>query len=380
MGQKNNKGSVSIFNDNGRIRLRWRYKKKRYSINLFALTRENRKSAKRIALQIEYDLFNNIFDTSLNKYNVRTSQASINEPHHKTLPEHFRDWTTNYRNKSCDQHIDYYATHRMMLRWGQFCSSDVLSHFNSERLSARTYNRRLQMLKSFFEWTTKKKITESNPLEDVLRKKVITTKKPERRPFTEAEISNILTAFKNDTFVPVSSRFKHSFYYPFIYFIFKFGVRNSEAIGLRVQNVNIQEKIVLIKEVLARNLTCSNSGARIRKETKNGKERMLPLDDDTLNVIADLLKEKKPDDLVFQSPSGQAIDDKAFQKRVFTKVLAGLKIEKRVLYACRHTFGSRCINAGLTPVMTSFLMGNNPETALRNYVHLMELPKKLPQL
>jgi len=53
-----------------------------------------------------------------------------------------------------------------------------------------------------------------------------------RKPFTEGEISKILEVFKKDTFTPKGSSFKHSQYYPFIYFIFKTGVRNAEAIGL----------------------------------------------------------------------------------------------------------------------------------------------------
>jgi integrase len=87
---------------------------------------------------------------------------------------------------------------------------------------------------------------------------------------------------------------------------------------------------------------------------------------------------KHPDDLVFQSYSGGAIDDKMFQRRVFSVVLKKLNIPHRVLYACRHTFASRCIDQGITPVMTAFLMGNNPETALRNYTHQVSLPEKLP--
>ena len=60
------------------------------------------------------------------------------------------------------------------------------------------------------------------------------------------------------------------------------------------------------------------------------------------------------------------------------KILKDLEIEERVLYACRHTFGSRCIDSGITPIMTAFLMGNNPETALKNYTHQINLPKDLP--
>lgn len=83
---------------------------------------------------------------------------------------------------------------------------------------------------------------------------------------------------------------------------------------------------------------------------------------------------------MFQSFSGGAIDDRMFQRRVFKPVLKELGIANRDLYACRHTFGSRCIDQGITPVMTAFLMGNNPETALRNYTHQITLPKSLPDI
>jgi integrase len=107
---------------------------------------------------------------------------------------------------------------------------------------------------------------------------------------------------------------------------------------------------------------------------------MLPLTDDLLNVLQPLIAKKQSDDLVFLSFSGGAIDDRMFQRRVFKPVLKGLGITDRDLYACRHTFGSRCIDQGITPVMTAFLMGNNPETALRNYTHQITLPQDLPSI
>ena len=119
---------------------------------------------------------------------------------------------------------------------------------------------------------------------------------------------------------------------------------------------------------------------RVRKETKNGKERILPLTQDLLEVLEKVIVGKKQDDLVFHSPTGKSIDDHNFQNRVFKKVLNELGIKERVLYACRHTFGSRCIDQGITPVMTAFLMGNNPETALRNYTHQLNIPKELPKI
>jgi integrase len=134
----------------------------------------------------------------------------------------------------------------------------------------------------------------------------------------------------------------------------------------------------MIKESLARSVKGTHAAARVRKETKNGKVRKLPFTNDLKDLLPPLIVSKKQDDLVFQSYSGGAIDDRMFQRRVFSVVLQKLKIPHRVLYACRHTFGSRCIESGINPVMTSFLMGNNPETALRNYIHQINLPRELP--
>jgi integrase len=380
MGTKNQKGSVSIGNVANRIRLRWRFQTKRYSLNLFLYSKSNLSQAKKIATQIEKDIVHDCFDVTLKKYKPIASHEPPPVPVVKSLVQHFQDWVKNYRNMDCERDIDYNSTRNMLIRWGKFDTSTVVIHLNNESFGARTYNRRLNLLKGFFTWTNKNKITEINPLEDVLPRKVRKTEKPNRKPFTEDEIKDILEAIKKDTLCPKSSSFKHSHYYPFVFFIFKTGVRNAEAVGLRVQHINVANSQIVIKEVLARTLKGTNPAARIRKETKNGKQRALPLTEDLKEVLLPLLNGKKPDDLVFASHTGLAIDDNMFQKRVFSKVLQGLNIEHRVLYACRHTFSSRCIQAGINPVTTAFLMGNNPETALRNYTHLLSLPTELPNI
>ena len=293
--------------------------------------------------------------------------------------EHFEFWVKQYRNMDCDRDIDYQSTRSMMRRWGKFDENSVVDRLSREPIAAGTYNRRLSLLKAFFQWTKKNKITTVNPMEDVLHRKVRKVDNASRKPFTEEEIQRILEAFKNDTFCN-SSTAKHSYYYPFVYFIFATGVRNAEAVGLRVQNIDLDNKVIHIRESLSRSIKGTHHAARTRKGTKNGKQRVLPLSDKLQEILLPLLLNKKADALVFTSPKGLAIDDNQFQKRIFRKVLQGLEIEHRVLYACRHTFGSRCIQSGITPVITAFLMGNSPQTALRNYTHLMELPDKLPKI
>ena len=97
MGTKKPKGSVSIENINERIRLRWRYQQKRYTLNLFYFSKANLLQAKKIALQIEQDILDDTIDTSLKRYKPASLQEAVVSVN-KTLIEHFEDWVKNYRN------------------------------------------------------------------------------------------------------------------------------------------------------------------------------------------------------------------------------------------------------------------------------------------
>ena len=374
MGIKNQKGTVSIENYRERIRLRWRFQGVRYALNLSAYTKVNLIQARKIASEIEFDMALGGFDSKLAKYKGVTT---TNTPK-MGFTDQYEAWVRDYMNMDCEVNTNYNAFRNMIRKWGEVDEQNVLAKFNSEQFCVGTYNRRLSMLKTYVKWLVKSGIWKNYPVEDVQPRRGKKLPKPKRKPFTVEEIKKILEAFKNDTYCPKSSRYTHSHYYPFIYFIFKTGVRNAEAIGLRVGKINLDKKIILINEVLARSLKGSSSNQRRRKETKNGKERTLPLTNDLLELLNPLIQGKNLDDLVFKSINGLPIDDNNLQKRVFKPILKELGIEERVLYACRHTFASRCIQSGISPVNTAFLMGNNPETTLRNYTHQIDTPNNLP--
>ena len=377
MGQKLPKGSISITECDGRIRLRWRYMGQRYSINHSHYSNINLVLAKKLALQIEQDMILNQFDSTLQRYK-HTPKKTIPVVNKSTI-EWFEEWTRDYKQIDLDVNVHYNSVRAMLKRWGKFTTREMLDKLNKEALGAQTYNERLVILSHFSQWMVKKEVWKSNSFEGVSKKKIKKTEKSNRKPLTPNEITLILDAFKTDKYCK-NPIYKHSHYYPFLYFIFQTGVRNAEAVGLRVGHIDVEKKIIHIKEVLARTIKGTNANARVRKSTKNGKERYLPLTNELLTILSPLIINKKPDDLVFTSPKGAAIDDRMFQRRIFKPVLNELGIEDRVLYACRHTFGSRCIDMGINPVITAFLMGNNPETALRNYTHLINLPKELPAI
>ena len=380
LGIKNQKGKVSVENFKNRIRLRWRYQGKRYSLSLGPYDKINLKAASKVVLQIELDIVSDQFDDTLVKYGCKALKSIVEPIKPKSIIEYFEKWVKEYKQLDCNKNSDYYHLRNTLRKWGEINPSEMLQKLNTEKYSPKTYNERLSMLNGFSSWMLKHGIWTINPFDGVSRRKVKKTEKPEREPFTEEEIRLILDATKNDTFCPPSSRYKHSHYYSFLYFIFKTGVRNAEAVGLRVGCLDFKNKTITIKEVLARTVKGTHASARVRKETKNGKVRILPMTDDLEELLRPATVGKDVDDLVFQSFSGGAIDDRMFQRRVFSVILQKLNIEHRVLYACRHTFGSRCIESGINPVMTAFLMGNNAETALRNYTHQLTIPTSLPNI
>lgn len=371
------KGAVSISEDRGRIRLRWRYEGKRYSINYSFVSTINMLAAKKLALKIEQDMVLAEFDVTLVKY---TGKKHVSKLSTSTFTELFEYWVKNYKQMDCEVHTNYNSTRNMIRKWGRVDSGNILSKFNSLPNFAVTYNRRLTILRTYLDWLVDQQLWETNPLSTVQRKKVKRKILVEREPFTEEEIGRILQAFRTNEACSKYSNTKHSFYYPFMYFMFKTGVRNAEAIGLRVKHIDLIRKQITIKEVLARTLKNTGTDSRVRKTTKNDKERILPLTPDLEAVLEPMLNHRSPDSLVFLSPTKKSMDDENFRKRVFFPVLNFLGIRRRVLYACRHTFGSRCIDMGVTPVMTAFLMGNNPETALRRYTHQLSIPDSLPSI
>ena len=93
MGHKNGKGTVRVTEFNGRMRLRWRYAGKRYSLNLVAFSELNLLQARKVVLQIEQDLILGSFDHTLLKYNGKQANKPAKT---KSFTDYFEYWVKNY--------------------------------------------------------------------------------------------------------------------------------------------------------------------------------------------------------------------------------------------------------------------------------------------
>lgn len=396
MGQKLKapKGEISITNADGRIRLRWRYNGERYSLNLpFAHTPENLAHATVKIAELKLDMLRGTFDTSLKKYNPQPEKPVIQPvkivpPKQEIMYLHelagkFTDWTTHVRNINIELSIDYFGVRRVLERYEGVQIEDLAGKIAGERWCKSTYNKRLNFLRSFFSWLVDTGVISMNPLLHVTKRREKSSKRrnERRQPLTEDEISTFLEAIREDIFCPHYAPFKHSFYYPFLRFVFWTGVRNAEAVGLRVRHINFETKQIEISETFARTTKGTHHAARISKGTKTGNTRYLPMTDELMEFLMPLVQGKALEDFVFPSPRGLSIDDRMLARRIIKPVLKELGLGNRDLYVARHSFGTRAVQQGMAITDVAYLMGHSTvETAIRNYVSVDKPAIPMPVL
>lgn len=340
--------------NNGKARIRGIYKGRRFSINC-----DNDKE-KVVSAQIKLDIEKGIFNPSKYHNHDKGPQGCIN------LPELYIKWVNEVRNGNLQTNSNYSQVLLLL-------KDNSLPELDKEgKWSHTTYNRRLITLNQFSEWLLSWGYISENPYRNITkRKRREGIPKTNRLPLSSEEINLFLKELKTHKY--------GSYYYPFIYVLFRTGMRNEEIIGLRVGKINFVSSTIKIDEVLAKGKT-SNAKQRIRKATKNGKIRFIPMEDDIKGIMSAQCQGKGCDELVFTSPKGMAIDDRMLQRRIFKPIMREVGLGERDMYCARHSFGTRAIEQGEPLTTVSELMGNKVDTLVRHYVKPIGQPKSLPKL
>jgi integrase len=87
-----------------------------------------------------------------------------------------------------------------------------------------------------------------------------------------------------------------------------------------------------------------------------------------------------PNDLVFVSPNGKAIDDHNFRNRAWKTILTRLGIDYRKPYTTRHTLISHALDTGMNPVVVAQLTGHDVKTLYENYAGVVNSRPRLPEI
>jgi len=231
-----------------------------------------------------------------------------------------------------------------------------LSHLKNEGYkkpnSAITMARKIASIKSFFKWLTRRKVLKENPAIDIETPKI-----PEREPsyLTQEEYQRLLATVK----------FKATPYYclrdlAIVGMFLGTGVRLSELVGLKLENINLQE-----------------SQESICVRGKGNKERTIPLNANVLNALATYLK-KRPEvesKFLFLSRLGDGLSTGGVYhliKRYLKE--ADIKKEKVGVHSLRHTFATSLLNnQNVNIIHIQQLLGHKKLETTRRYLHINDL-------
>ncbi|MFM7450371.1 MAG: tyrosine-type recombinase/integrase [Leptolyngbyaceae cyanobacterium] len=183
-------------------------------------------------------------------------------------------------------------------------------------------------------------------------------------PFSAQERDTILEAFRDNTFCPKFSRVKHSYYYPFINFLFNSGCRPSEAAALQWKHISEDFRTVLFEQAIVH----SETGAVCKKGLKTQDRRRFPCNAKMQAFLSSIKPDSaSQDDPVFPSPSGRWIESNNLRNPIWNPIIQELGIERRKLYQTRHTFITLALENGLDAKDVARLVGNSPEVIYRYY-------------
>lgn len=146
--------------------------------------------------------------------------------------------------------------------------------------------------------------------------------------------------------------------YKNVYLIQMFmGLRVGETLALRIGDIDLRKNIVRVTKTLTKD---RDEHVIMGGTTKTyAGIREIPIPDFIRDSIMEqmVLAENNPDKQLFISQNGKLIDGKNVNRQL-KKRLAVLGITGITTHSLRHTFGTRCVEAGMREVALQRLMGH----------------------
>ncbi|GAA4100497.1 Arm DNA-binding domain-containing protein [Zhongshania borealis] len=221
---------------------------------------------------------------------------------------------------------------------------EIETWINGLDISAKRINNILIPLRQIMERAFHDELIDNNPMSRIKNLKVKTR---EPQPFTLREIDAILSQLEGSA--------KNA-----IQFGFWTGLRTSELLGLRWENVSLEEGTAVIKEALVH-------GRMKQPKTKSG-ERKITLHANALAAAKSQFAIRSGSAFVFHDPKSkeQWASDQPFRKRVWIPALKAANVKYRECYQMRHTFASQMLSENRNPVWLAHHMGHSDWGMIRN--------------
>ncbi len=214
-------------------------------------SKRDRQLVAAIATKIENDILSGHFDLSLERYRHKSSaEISLARSAGRKKSRWVDIWDkwVDSLDLPIPTMADHYACVRVMLVKAGNPFPDNIEWLQISELAASTFNRRLSMLRSCLLWAVEEGLIKpvDNPLKKV-RSRTVTEDERQRSdkkkaPLSDAEIERILNHLDR----------AYSTYAPFVRFLLFSGVRTGEAVGLTWENIDLEKRLIFIKQSVSR--------------------------------------------------------------------------------------------------------------------------------
>lgn len=214
-------------------------------------------------------------------------------------------------------------------------------------LSARSINRKISTLKSFFKYSLKTGVIDATPMT-----KVISPKISRRLPsfVKEEDTEKLIRALDSS-----AGDWKSLNARALIAVFYATGMRLSELLNLREKQIDFGRRQV---KVLG----------------KGNKERVLPLADEIVALLKDYIRLKsenfkKTDDVLLVTEKGKKLYPKYAWLLVNTYLGLASTLDKKSPHVLRHTFATHLMNNGASLSAVKELLGHSSLAATQVYTH-----------
>ena len=368
---------IAPSNHNGSIRIRFSVSGQRFSFHPLPggdwENKRHKKICEAIATEISNDVLAGNFDPTLTKYRHKPAGDAIIPVLIKKSVSWLDIWDgwVATLNLKASTKADHYQCVRRMIEKASNPRIEDIEWLKPVVLAASTFNRRLSMLRSATTWAMTSGKIATNPLVkfDSREATLDEEEKAEskKNPLNADESQRVITFFQQ----------RHPVYSSFVEFLLYTGIRTGEAVGIRWQDIDLERRLISIKQTIGRE---RGGYTKVRKKPKTLQSaRSLKMSDRVFELLVKVKSEKSDfSGLIFTSPRGCIIDHGNFRK-VWKDSLENLRIPYRKPYATRHTLLSQALEAGLTIPQVAAIAGHKDgRMILQHYGRVINQPQ-LPE-
>ena len=217
-----------------------------------------------------------------------------------------------------------------------------------DQTRASTANRRLTVLRRFYQWASREKHVSTDPT-----LKLLTAKNAPRLPKTlsEAQVEALLAVPNTETPLGLRDR-------AMLELLYASGLRVSELVGLPMLSLNLREGV-------------------LRITGKGNKERLVPFGEEAADSLQNYLSQSRPvllgkqnSSAVFVTQQGTAMSRVMFWKLIKKYALLADVHVPLSPHTLRHAFATHLLNHGADLRAVQMLLGHSDISTTTIYTHV----------